>query len=407
MSQVGFQDDAPVDEVDELLVAYLDGELPPDEVRDLEKRLGSDASLRARLRELQNGWEMLDELPLASSSNQLLETTLRMAALEGQSASKTSPSKVARGKLPWFAWLAVAAAACFVLGLAVVNGRDYLRFQSHLRDLPVAMHLDAYLNAGDLEVMEQLRQMPEWQQATEMADQFGKWDVHVAKAIDEATPRTRQDLLAKLPLEDQKTVASAWERFERIAPDKRDQAYELAEQVAEKPHAESLLATMDRFALWRESWKAEDRDFFATATNDQREAFLKTALDKTKKQWAQESSQKLSNEDVETIYHALRQIGRLRLKTVVDDAPPEVQSMIYSFGSKDQSLDPQVEAIFLRRMFDPDYPTFARPEATPSVFTLFRRVADKVREPLRESELDWLHAVLPPKWSDFVDAASG
>src|SRR5690606_2215355 len=75
-------DDSPVDELDERLVAYLDGELEPEDRKALEVQLGRDADLRARLRTLQDGWELLDALPLATPSPVLLESTLRMAAIE-------------------------------------------------------------------------------------------------------------------------------------------------------------------------------------------------------------------------------------------------------------------------------------------------------------------------------------
>lgn len=410
MSPVGYPDDIPVDEVDEQLVAYLDGELPPEERRALEQRLGADAELRKRLRELQNGWEMLDELPLASSSSQLLETTLRMAAIEGEVGTKSTSSKRLSRKLSRAIWFALATVGCFALGIALTRGRDYLRFQKQLHDLPVAMHLDAYLRAADLELMDKLMQMPEWRQANEMADQFGKWDVQLASQIDAASPKARQELLPKLPIEDQKTVAAAWERFEKIPPQDRQAAYQIAERIADQPDPQSLLKAMDRFAIWRQTWLPEDRERFAQSSGPQREAFLQTALDRTQKQWTQESARKLSDEEVETIYHALRQIGRLRLKQVAASAEPEVKTMIDSFGSSDQTLDPRYEAFFLHRLFDPSYFNFGRrgsESGVSSAVATFRKLTEDLRAPLRADELDWLQAVLPRNLNELVNAVSG
>ena len=69
-------DEAPLDPIDEQLVAYLDGELESQERDELEKRLGSDGQLRLRLRTLQRGWEMLENLPQVAPSPNLLETQL-------------------------------------------------------------------------------------------------------------------------------------------------------------------------------------------------------------------------------------------------------------------------------------------------------------------------------------------
>lgn len=405
MSPVGFSDDIPVDEVDEQLVAYLDGELPPAELHALEKRLGTDAALRVRLRELQNGWDLLDELPLASSSSQLLETTLRMAALDGAVGTKSTANKPLRRQLSGTFWLGFATAGCFLLGIALMRGRDYLRFQKQLRDLPVAMHLDAYLRAADLELMGKLMNMPQWQQANEMADQFGKWDVQAATQIDAASPKARQELLARLPIEDQKTVAAAWERFEKIPPEDRQAAYAIAERVANEPDPPSLLKTMDRFAIWRESWRPEDRERFAKSSLQERELFLQAALDRTQKQWTYE---KLSDQDVETIYQVLRHIGKLRLKAIAQAADPEVRAMIEGFGSTSPSVEPRIEAGFLRRLFDPDYSFRWRVDGDgESAFGRFRKLTEPLRAPLRQDELDRLQAFLPEHWSEFVSTTSG
>ena len=63
MSTETIADERPVDPDDELLVAYLDGELDSEMRSDLEQRLMDDASLRSRLQTLQRGWDWLDELP--------------------------------------------------------------------------------------------------------------------------------------------------------------------------------------------------------------------------------------------------------------------------------------------------------------------------------------------------------
>jgi hypothetical protein len=402
MSNISLHDDAPVDEIDEQLVAYLDGELHADEVRLLEQKLGADDSLRARLRELQNGWDMLDELPLASSSTELLETTIRMAAIEGSAAA---PGKVLKQRLSRVAWIAIATACCFVLGIGLMKVRDYLRYQKQLRDLPIALHLDALLHASDLELMRKLDEMPQWQAAVAMADQLGKWDVSLASQIDTASVKDRARLLPTLPIEDQKTVAAAWERFENISPLQRQTAQEMADKVEQQPDAEDLLKTMDRFAAWRASWRASDRDRLGTDPDP--DAFLISAMERTTRQWTQESASKISDADVETIYQALRQIARLRLKAIHRGATPEVKALVESFGSSNQSMDPQIEASFLRRMFDqggPPMPPGYSPGGPSPMFNLIRSITDNLRGPLRDYELDMLQSVLPKKWADAVEA---
>jgi anti-sigma factor RsiW len=55
----------------EELVAYLDGELPPDDCRRVERRLAEDDDYRQRLRDLDQAWEALDALPATRADDDL------------------------------------------------------------------------------------------------------------------------------------------------------------------------------------------------------------------------------------------------------------------------------------------------------------------------------------------------
>ena len=57
MNASTISDNAPLDPDDELLVAYLDGELQRQEQSDLENRLLTNEKLRLRLQQLQTGWD--------------------------------------------------------------------------------------------------------------------------------------------------------------------------------------------------------------------------------------------------------------------------------------------------------------------------------------------------------------
>jgi hypothetical protein len=56
-----------------------------------------------------------------------------------------------------------------------------------------------------------------------------------------------------LPLDDQHEVIEAWQRFERLGEREKQQVLSTATQVDNQSDAEQLLATMHRFALWRQS----------------------------------------------------------------------------------------------------------------------------------------------------------
>ena len=129
------------------LVAYLDGELQGEDRRRIEQRVGSDAAYRRRLVELEQSWNLLDELPKAEAAEDFTRSTVSMAVVMAEQETK-----------PWWMmpshWLkaALAAALGFVLlGLPLVAKR-----RAALRDIPVMNNMDLYLHAESLEFLELL-----------------------------------------------------------------------------------------------------------------------------------------------------------------------------------------------------------------------------------------------------------
>jgi len=436
-------DDAPIDEVDEQLVAYLDGELQPDERSELEQRLGHDSNLRARLRTLQNGWDLLDDLPMATPSAILLESTIRMAAM---TASKGEPSATSRPLKRVFEskvfWLTLLSMLALGIGAGGARVRETIRFRAELAELPLAIHTDAYLHASDLSLMRTLMQMPQWQQAVSIADRFGEWDFRLHQQIDSATIQERQKLLQQLPIEHQQVVMQAWQQYEKLAPPDRRLVMETAERVAAQSDTENVLATMDRYARWRDSLAAAQRDLIASGDPETRMQAIEESLQRTVRQWTQQTSRLLTDNDIETIYHSLRHIARLRILAIDFTELPMAHYALRSYGSKDQMMEPRTEAFFLRRLFEAVEPISTennsrppnplerdsgglisganRPGNEPSRFGpppgldflapalgSLRPVIDKMRGPLREDELWMIESVLGDEMTEFLAAASG
>ena len=360
-------DEAVADDVDEQLVAYLDGELTPQERSALDSRLGRDAALRSRLRELQHGWDLLDELPMATPSPILLESTLRMAALEasgnrGDAARSDRGSKASdrrRGRGWGFdrrfspILLVLAAVVCFAVGVAASWTSESVRFRDQLNRLPVALHVDAYLHASDLDWMRELAGMKNWQHAVAVAEHFGEWDFSLHHQIDQASPLQRQAILRELPIEDQQVVMEAWQRYERLGPEEVARVSSVADRVAAQSDATDLLATMDRYARWRDSLPAPTRDQISQAAPDDRITLVDQELQKTVKQWTAQTSRLLTEEDLETIYQALRDIARDRILYQVELYGGDPSAALRILESSDQLREQRIEAFFLRQMFEP------------------------------------------------------
>jgi hypothetical protein len=271
--------------------------------------------------------------------------------------------------------------------------------------------------SNDISMMRTLMQLPQWQKAVEIAERFGEWDFSLHQRIDQASVSQRNQLLQELPIEHQQVVMQSWQRFEKLDPAAKASILETAQRVSDQSDSADLLATMDRFARWRESLAPAQRDQITSGDAEGRMKAIDESLQRTVRQWTQQTSRLLTEEDIETIYHVVRQIARLRIEELDFTDAPVAAAGLRSFGSKDQMMDPRMEAFFLRRMFDPNDPMPPPPpgnRAPPTgfdfmapAFGAIRPLLEQLRGPLREDELWMIQSVLGEELTEFVSAASG
>ncbi|MEA3375702.1 MAG: zf-HC2 domain-containing protein [Chloroflexota bacterium] len=103
---------------DELLSAYLDGELSEREREQLETRLSEDPALRAELRALHQTMSLVRELPRASAPRNFILTESMVRGRE--------PAHAPEPRLAWAAPILTAATAVVSLLFAVVLAGDLL-----------------------------------------------------------------------------------------------------------------------------------------------------------------------------------------------------------------------------------------------------------------------------------------
>lgn len=149
--------DEPAPSPDEAqLVAYLDGELPAEQARCVEQWMADDPACRARVRELQRAWDLLDELPRARAGTEFARSTIEMVAQHVEQEAQTSTVDHARRRrLGWLLGIAsvvVAASLGYWLGSYLWKSPD----EQLLTDLPVIENIDRYLQAGDMEFLHML-----------------------------------------------------------------------------------------------------------------------------------------------------------------------------------------------------------------------------------------------------------
>ena len=79
----------------EKLVAYLDGELPEGDARDVESSLASDPAMRAEVEKLNRAWELLDLLPRPNASGEFSSRTLTTLKVSGATTALPNESAAA------------------------------------------------------------------------------------------------------------------------------------------------------------------------------------------------------------------------------------------------------------------------------------------------------------------------
>ena len=142
----------------EALVAYLDGELDAAGTRQVEERLAHDGVYRQLLQELQQSWDLLDELPQTVPDKALTRTTVEMVALQAAAEVQQEQPRATRQRR-WRQALAAAVAATALL-LGFVGIRAWLDRPNRqlLRDLPVIERVDLYQYVDDVTFLEKLNE---------------------------------------------------------------------------------------------------------------------------------------------------------------------------------------------------------------------------------------------------------
>ncbi|MCC9609740.1 hypothetical protein LOC68_11295 [Blastopirellula sp. JC732] len=147
----------PVDDAEQQLVAYLDGELSDDERIVVEARLADDYDYRQRLQRLERAWDMLDSLPRMEASGSFVHTTVEMISLAASQELETIQDR--RKSSTWRVLTITLAASLIaaVAGFAWVNYSATSENQKLLTELPLIENMDRYQKVDEVEFLEQLR----------------------------------------------------------------------------------------------------------------------------------------------------------------------------------------------------------------------------------------------------------
>ncbi|MFP6753069.1 MAG: hypothetical protein VB855_15410 [Pirellulaceae bacterium] len=131
------------------MVAYLDGELDVQQVADVEKRLSEDPEYRVRLQQLQQAWDLLDELPRSKGDEQFTRSTVEIVVVKAREEAERRTWLPRLGGLLLVVGVSLAG---YLLSWQLAN-RDNRQL---VQDLPVIEKMSQYKQAESLEFLRML-----------------------------------------------------------------------------------------------------------------------------------------------------------------------------------------------------------------------------------------------------------
>ncbi|MDP6722260.1 MAG: hypothetical protein QGF59_26585 [Pirellulaceae bacterium] len=135
------------------LIAYLDGEVDTQTRQKIERCLAQDPQLVHRMREHQQAWDLLDELPREEVSDDFAQTTLKMVAVAAASDIKENTVENGRRRR----WLRVVTGASLIAsslaGFCVAAALLARPNRQLLEDLPVIENLEAFQQAENVDFL--------------------------------------------------------------------------------------------------------------------------------------------------------------------------------------------------------------------------------------------------------------
>ena len=374
------------------LVAYLDGELPPDECRRVEDRLASDADYRRQLEELDRAWEALDELPRSTIGDDFVRTTMDMVTLAAESdiAAQTAALPALRRKRTFLIVVAcmVAATAGFAAARVLVpDSNDAL-----LADLPAIAQVDLLTQVDNVDFLRRLGEVPLG--LSDKDAQSLDQEANDLNMVDAPSRDQRQQWVEQLPADQKASLVAKWKRFQSLAPtpEAQQKLRDLEQQIAQADDADQLWHTLLAYGQWLSRRTPGEQAELRSLPTDER---LRRVRQFTH-QDDRHAEQQLSAEDAKALREAVLTVAEQRKQALVqqmrergdDDPERRLQKR------------PAAAALYVlfRELKNDQTRDALREQLTAQLSSAAQQYLESLRTPRREAQLwQWVRDSLRPK----------
>jgi hypothetical protein len=241
------QPDPAADEI----VAYLDGELAPQDCRRVESRLATDGEYRQELHELDRAWEALDVLPASTVDDGFARTTIELAcvAAEADLSERSATTKVANRNRMW-RWIAAGFAAGvfgFLAGRALVPHRN----AELLADLPAIHQLNVLPYVENVEFLRRLSAAVPPEQFIKDESTFDR-NLKELEGANSPSFETRREWIQSLPVERKAELADHTRSYNDLEPssEEREHMRKVMNDVREAKDAPDLQRMLVAYGQW-------------------------------------------------------------------------------------------------------------------------------------------------------------
>ena len=301
------QPDPAADEI----VAYLDGELAPQDCRRVESRLATDEEYRQELHELDRAWEALDVLPAPTVDDGFARTTIELAcvAAEVDLTNHAAAAKAANRNRMW-RWLAVGVAAAI---LGFLAGRALLPHHNEalLADLPAIHQLYVLPYVENVDFLRRLSAAMPPEQFIKDEQTFDR-NVKELEKANSASLETRREWIQSLPAERKAELADRTRTFNDLEPASEEQEHmrRVMDDIRNATDADKLQKTLVAYGQWLLRHTPAEQELLLEQLHDSPSDKQVHVVRRHIEREERLASRHLSPEDAEKLGREIVQIGQ-------------------------------------------------------------------------------------------------
>ncbi len=380
------------DPLNEELVAYLDGELPPERNEEIERRLSADPNYRQQLRDLEKTWEFLDVLPKSEPTSSFTKSTMELVVSTIEQQRRKAPA------FAWRRWTTFVVVPLTVLVASYLVTRQFRLgpYAELVNDLPVIENFDVYRKVDlNLDFVHKLAN------DSDMANFSPK----PRKLNPSKNPEENEVTLKTMPEDQLRDLQSKQIQYRDLAESEKKRLRSFHQLLISQPNVDQLYASMQSFYEWLKTLEVEQQTKLLIEEDTEKKfvIFQKLREDLSQvdqlqesdfaafNQWVKDLADKFGKKIASQSNDLARQVRDTNLRQRIlksfaenDESavrayllivPPgsrnelqseyqDLKSRLSETGQKIMGVDPQIQFRFIRQML-------ARPQIDPSTLESF------------------------------------